>query len=149
MSLRIRRATADDAGLVAPLFDAYRQFYGKAADLALATAFLRERLLRQESIVLLALDDADKVVGFTQLYPGFSSVRAARSYLLNDLYVLPEWRRLGVAAALLTEAAAVGRADGAIRLTLITARTNTAAQKFYEANGWKRDETFCDYAIQL
>ena len=33
MSIEIRRATSDDVDIVAPLFDTYRVFYGKPADL--------------------------------------------------------------------------------------------------------------------
>jgi ribosomal protein S18 acetylase RimI-like enzyme len=149
MSARIRQATLADVDAVTPLLDAYRQFYGEPSDVALARSFMTERLQRQESIVLLALDDNNAVAGFTQLYPGFSSNRLARIYLLNDLFVVPAARRRGIAAALLTEAAATCRTRGAARLTLVTARTNIPAQKLYEACGWIRDETFCDYALSL
>ena len=82
----IRRATDADIARVAPLFDAYRSFYGQPPDIARADAFLRERLARGESALLLAERDGE-ALGFTQLYPLFSSVRTARLWLLNDLFV--------------------------------------------------------------
>ena len=39
----ISRATLEQLSLVAPLYDAYRQFYGQASDIDLATRFLTER----------------------------------------------------------------------------------------------------------
>ena len=69
----VRQAALADLDLVAPLFDAYRQFYGRASDLAAATAFLRDRFGHGQSVIFLALDGAEPV-GFTQLYPSFSSV---------------------------------------------------------------------------
>ena len=54
--VHIRLATPADADTVAPLFDAYRQFYEQAPDLAGAKAFIAERLEREESVILLALD---------------------------------------------------------------------------------------------
>lgn len=44
MAHTIRRATQDDLDLVAPLFDAYRQFYAQPSDLQRARDWLRERL---------------------------------------------------------------------------------------------------------
>jgi hypothetical protein len=76
--VHVRRATSGDAERVAPLFDAYRQFYGLASDLALSRRFIAERLERDESIVLLALSADDTALGFVQMYPTFASLRAAR-----------------------------------------------------------------------
>jgi hypothetical protein len=62
-----RRAIAADVDAVAPLFDAYRQFYGQAPDLSACTRWLRERIQRDESVVLVAERDR-AAIGFTQLY---------------------------------------------------------------------------------
>ena len=68
-SMHIRTATPADADTIAPLFDAYRQFYGQAPDLARARQFITGRLASEESVVLLAVDNAGKAAGFCQLYP--------------------------------------------------------------------------------
>lgn len=149
MTVTVRQATIHDMDHLVPLFDAYRQFYGKSSDLSLARTFLTERFQHNESIIFLALSDTGSGAGFTQLYPSFSSVRAARTYILNDLFVAPEARRTGVGALLLNEAARFGRAAGAARLSLSTALANTPAQGLYESLGWKRDEVFCEYALAL
>lgn len=147
--MNIRQATVDDLGLVAPLFDAYRQFYGQTPDLEGARAFLLERFRHQQSAIFLAVDAQGTALGFTQLYPGFSSVRMARSYVLNDLFVSPAARRQGVAAGLLQAAAEYGRSVGAVRLSLATALDNKPAQALYEAQGWKADEVFRHYNLPL
>ena len=136
----IRRATLDDLDHVAPLFDAYRRFYGQAADVGRAKDFLRERLQRGESAILLAMQDGS-ALGFTQLYPIFSSVRTARTWLLNDLYVVEQARRGGVARALLDAAADFARAQGAAGLMLETMRDNAPARALYRAAGWHEDDT--------
>lgn len=149
MSFSVRQATIHDVDLVVPLFDAYRQFYGKPADIELARRFLLERFQHHESVVLLAVDDEGHGAGFTQLYPLFSSVRATRTYLLNDLFVASHARRNGVAAALIHEAVDFARAAGAAGMSLTTAHTNEAAQRLYESLGWKRDQEFREYSIVL
>ena len=136
----IRRATLEDLDLVAPLFDGYRRFYGQAADIPRAQAFLRERLERNESTILLAMRDGT-AAGFTQLYPLFSSVRTARLWLLNDLFVAEHARRGGVARALLDAAVAFAREQGAAGVMLETMRDNAPARALYRAAGWHEDET--------
>ncbi len=145
----VRRASLADLELIAPLFDAYRQFYDQMPDQALARAFLRERLERDQSVILLALRSDETAVGFTQLYPSFSSASARPIYILNDLFVDPAARRRGVGQRLLEAAGEFGRSEGAARLTLSTAQTNTTAQSLYEARGWRRDEVFLTYHLPL
>jgi GNAT superfamily N-acetyltransferase len=144
----IRRATAADIDVLAPLFDAYRQFYRQRSDPEGARRFLGEGLEREESIVFLAFQ-GETATGFTQLYPSFSSASMARIFVLNDLFVSPEARRGGTGSALLRAAADYGRSAGAVRLTLSTELTNTTAQSVYERNGWKRDTAFCVYRLAL
>lgn len=123
---------------LAQLFDRYRQFYGKPADLAGAMEFLRQRMLQAQSTVLLSLTEDDQGAGFTQLYPSFSSTQMAPILILNDLYVDADWRRHGVGRALMEAAANYGRGVGARSLQLETAADNHPAQHLYESLGWQR-----------
>ncbi len=145
----VRRAALPDVERVVPLFDAYRQFYGRESDLAVAREFLTARLSRDESVVLLADGSSGDAEGFVQLYPSFSSVRAAPIYVLNDLFVVPSARRRGVGTLLLKAAAEFARASGAVRMKLSTAMTNSSAQRLYEKLGWERDEEFYEYGLSL
>ena len=149
MSCAVRRATVEDVGLVAPLFDAYRQFYGLPSDLGRSSRFLHERLARDESLVLLAQGSDGAGLGFVQMYPSFSSLRAARIYVLYDLFVAPDSRRHGVGRALMQAAAEEARRNGAVALVLSTAKTNLAAQRLYESLGWRRDDEFLEYGLDL
>ncbi len=136
MSISVRRATLADAETIAPLFDLYRQFYEQAPDASLARRFIEARLAGDESVIFVATD-GDRLVGFTQLFPSFSSVRAVRIWVLNDLYVVREARRRGVARLLLDAATAFGRGSGAARLELETDHDNRSAQALYRHLGWE------------
>lgn len=140
MTISISRAGPADLDALAALFDGYRQFYGQASDVALARQWLRERLRFGESTVLVAKREG-AIVGFAQLYPMFSSVRTAKTWILNDLYVDAGARRQGVARRLLNAAAAFAREDGAAGIALETARDNDAARALYRAAGWQEDAT--------
>jgi GNAT superfamily N-acetyltransferase len=149
MAVSIEQATLRDLDDLVPLFDGYRQFYGRTSDLNLAREFLSARLSRAESVVLVARSANGAALGFVQLFPSFSSVRAAPIYILNDLFVVPSSRRAGVGAQLLRMAADVARSNGAVRLKLSTAIANATAQRLCEALGWKRDEEFYEYGLSL
>lgn len=139
-TLSTRRATLDDLDAVTPLFDAYRRFYGQRADLPRARAFLRERIANGQSLLLLAELDGS-AVGFSQLYPMFSSVHTASIWILNDLYVADHARRGGVASRLLMAAAVTARTMGAVRIMLETGRSNAQARALYRASGWEEDDS--------
>jgi ribosomal protein S18 acetylase RimI-like enzyme len=145
-----RLGTLADLEIVASLFDAYRQFYAQAPDLERARNFIRERLEKAQSHILLATHGADQVLGFCQLYPTFCSVQAQPIYALYDLYVQPGARRSGAGRALLLAAQALAAQNGMARMDLTTARTNGPAQALYEQLGWVRDGVFIAYnkAIQ-
>lgn len=149
MTVSIRQATAADVDLVAPLFDAYRQFYRQPADLPRARRFLAERLPQRQSTVLVAETTDGAAVGFVQLYPCFSSIRAAPVFILSDLFVAPSAREGGVGRLLMEAAAQFARATGAVGLELATAKTNAPAQRLYESLGWQRDEMFYQYGLDL
>ena len=136
----ISRAGPADLDALAALFDAYRQFYGQPSDVPRARDWLRSRLRVGESVVLLARREG-AIVGFVQLYPMFSSVRTAKTWILNDLYVDASARRGGVARALLDAAVEFAREDGAAGISLETTRDNAPARALYRAAGWNEDQT--------
>jgi len=150
MTIAVRHADANDLDALADLFDAYRQFYKQPGDVSAARAFLAERIVHAESVLLIAEHAAGSIepaaieraaiepaaIGFLQLYPLFSSVRLGRTWLLNDLYVAPQARRLGVARTLLDAACAFAREGGALGLELETGSDNLTAQALYRSAGW-------------
>lgn len=142
--LRIRVADTSDLPGLSVLFDGYRQFYGKASDVAAALAFLNARMAAGDSHVLLACEGRS-LVGFTQLYPIYSSISMRRAWLLNDLFVAPQARGRGVAESLLAAAVAHGRNTDAAWLMLQTGQDNDIAQRLYARCGWKRDDQFLTY----
>lgn len=133
---------------IAPLFDAYRQFYNEEADLPGAKAYLQARLERNEAIVFLATPDGGSPAGFTLLYPTFCSVAAQQVLVLYDLFVDPAMRRQGIATNLLETAAAYADELKVAWLKLETEATNQPAQSLYEKLGWKRDTEFFTYYLK-
>ncbi|MBE9189645.1 GNAT family N-acetyltransferase [Gloeocapsopsis crepidinum LEGE 06123] len=145
------QANSTHIELVAPLFNSYRQFYGQTADLIQVRNFLYERLVNEDSVVFIAVTQYNpfECLGFTQLYPSFSSVAMQRTWILNDLFVLSNFRNQGVGIALLNAAKDFAIRTKVKRLTLATAIDNYPAQKLYEKAGYIKDKAFYHYQLDI
>jgi GNAT superfamily N-acetyltransferase len=135
--MQIRKAEIADIEPLAVLFDQYRIFYKSSSDIKGAKEFIEERIKKNQSTIFLAISD-NEIIGFTQLYPIFSSVSMKRTWLLNDLFVHEKARKKGVAQALLNAATSYGSSTTSKWLLLQTGEDNTVAQALYEKNGWKK-----------
>ncbi|GMK44763.1 N-acetyltransferase [Paenibacillus glycanilyticus] len=145
----ISMATIDDLDELKILFNEYRMFYNQESNISAAKEFLFERFEHRESIIFVAKDlNHNKIIGFTQLYPSFSSVSMQRSLILNDLYVLSDFRGAGTARALLEAAKDYARSIKAKGLALSTAIDNVRAQGIYEKSGYERDEECYHYFLK-
>ena len=80
----VRRAKKKDIDDLSVLFDKYRIFYKQRSDVDNARSFLKKRLKRKESVIFVA-EEREELIGFTRLFPIFSSVSMKRTWLLNDL----------------------------------------------------------------
>lgn len=147
--ITIRKALISDVDNVAELFDAYRVFYQKQSDVIAAQDFLTQRFQNQESEIFVA-EAANKIlVGFVQLYPLFSSTRMKRLWLLNDLFVTPEFRGKGISIQLIDKAKELARETNACGLMLETAKTNAVGNNLYPHAGFEldRDHNFYSWDI--
>lgn len=141
--ITITKASLSDIDIIAPLFDAYRVFYKQESDILTAKKFISDRLHKNESTIFLARS-GDEVVGFTQIYPVFSSVTVQRMHILNDLFVNSDFRGKGIATLLLNEAKHFAVENGSKGLGLETAHDNPA-QALYERLGWEKDDSTLHY----
>jgi GNAT superfamily N-acetyltransferase len=136
----IKKATLIDLADLAILFNQYRIFYGKKTDLKQAQAFLKERLTNNDAEIFVCFDAENKMVGFVQLYPLFSSTRMKRLWLLNDLFVTENQRGKGFSIALIERAKELCVETNACGLMLETAKTNTVGNSLYPKTGFSLDE---------
>jgi len=144
----LHQATIKDLEGLSNLFNLYRLFYQQESDLEGAKTYIKERIENKES-VLFVVRDKENYVGFTQLYPTFSSISMKRAWILNDLYVDEKARKQGVGELLLHKAKEYAIETGAKYLSLSTAPDNYSAQRLYEKNGYKRDSQFYHYELDL
>ncbi|MEL7252410.1 MAG: GNAT family N-acetyltransferase [Bacteroidota bacterium] len=134
----IRPATTTDLPQLADLFDQYRVFYRKEADIHGAQNFIQERLLLGDSHIYVS-EEAGELQGFVQLYPIFSSTRMRRLWLLNDLFVAPAHRGKGLSLSLLDAGKQLCRETNACGVMLETEKSNTIGNQLYPRAGFKQN----------
>ncbi|MBA6390944.1 GNAT family N-acetyltransferase [Colwellia sp. BRX10-3] len=149
MNIVVNRARIENINEVSILFNSYRVFYDQDSNLELAKEFISERINNNESVIFYAIDNTGAYLGFTQLYPNFSSVSAKRSWVLNDLYVSESARRLGVGKKLMQAAKNFALSTNAKGIALETAEDNVNAQALYESLGYKKGSGFFSYFLSL
>ncbi|RAS88643.1 GNAT family N-acetyltransferase [Priestia endophytica] len=146
--MHIIEACVTDYKKVAVLFNEYRVFYKQKSDIKAAERFIYERLHNKESVIFLALEEAE-AVGFAQLYPSFTSIGIKRIIILNDLYVTEKTRGSGVGAALLQKVKEYGKQEEIDSIVLQTAKDNARAQHLYEKLGYQKDDHYFYYSLSL
>ena len=134
----IRKATITDLNQLVFLFDGYRAFYSKPSDIESAKVFLRERISKNESQIFVA-EENNCLIGFVQLYPIFSSTRMKKMWLLNDLFVNPNFRGKGISVALIDEAKKLCTNTGSCGMLLETAKSDLIGNQLYLKTGFSLD----------
>jgi GNAT superfamily N-acetyltransferase len=133
-----------------PLMRDYCEFYRVAPTdedlVAMARALIADQ--HGEGVQILARDENGRAVGFASVFWTWSTLRAARVGVMNDLFVAPEARGGGIAEALIAECLERCRERGASSLGWQTATDNRRAQAVYERVGAAREE-WVDYSLEV
>jgi len=118
---------------VLPLIRAYQEFYRAAEISEEKNKNHFGRFLTDHSRGFLFLLKEEGVsIGFVTVYFSYSSARAEEIGILNDLYVVPEYRNLGYGKKLIYRAMEEVKNRGIYRIQWLTEKTNVTAQKLYD-----------------
>jgi ribosomal protein S18 acetylase RimI-like enzyme len=148
--ITVRRAHPADVEPLVALFEGYRAFYKCEPNPKAARVFLEQRLDRGESTVFIAIDETKRTgAGFVQLYPVFSSLQLKPAWILNDLFVDPAYRGQHLSRRLMDAARDFAVGTGAATVTLETAKDNTVARALYESLGYKPEQHFLQYVLDV
>ena len=145
-----RKATSNDVEHLSELFNAYRMFYRKASAIQSAKTFLEERISNKDSEIFVAQNTTNKLVGFVQLYPLFSSTRMKKFWLLNDLFVHPEFRGNSISIGLIQKAKDLVLESKACGMYLETEKSNLIGNALYPKTGFELNKSvnFYEWNVQ-
>lgn len=134
-AITLRRADIADAPLIQSLLAEQADHHGETLAAGVEAlekwGFGAQPLFR----VILA-EKAGGALGFALYYPDFSTLRGRPGVMLQDIYVRPAARGLGLGRALLAEVMADAQDWQAAFLTLMLDRENQTARAFYARHGF-------------
>jgi len=137
--LRILPITdAQFEGLLSLIADYQRFYEAPEIDEERNRSFFARFIAPSEDGLLLGAWRRGELAGYACLYWHFTSIAAAESVLMNDLYVAEGARGQGVGRALIEASAEIARERGARHLEWSTAPDNERAQRLYDSTGAER-----------
>lgn len=136
MFVNVRIAQAKDREELTPLMYEYIvDFYQRPRPAVEKVHALIDMLLEKEKGVQFVAEKDGKLVGFATLYFTFSTTKAEKITVMNDLYVIEEERGTGVAQKLFKACENNSKENGYAHMAWVTAQDNHRAQRFYEKMG--------------
>ncbi len=148
IEVTIAKVTHLDLSELLPLMRAYCDFYEVAPrDEKLVS--LSRTLVDDpgEGQQLIARGEDERALGFATIFWGWSTLDAGRIGLMNDLYVVPEVRGVGVGGQLIEACRGACRKRGVGKLIWQTAPDNATAQRLYDSTG-AESSTWLEYEIE-
>ena len=149
MKFKIIEAELSHIEKVGELFDLYRQFYKYESNLIESTNYIKDRIKNNESIIFIAINDANKAIGFVQLYETFGSLDLGKIIILYDLYVKEDHRKNNIGRQLMIRSHEYAKKINAKRIQLSTATDNFIGQSLYESLGYVKDIDFYTYDFEI
>lgn len=144
----IRACTIGDLEQLVPAFDKYRQFYRQESQPDEVRKFLKSLIKEEKSKIFLSFED-DKLTGFIQLYPSFSSIGLAPIWTLNDFFIFAGSERRAIAKGLLDAAKLLCEASKAVRVEVTTRKENHRLHTIYKDYGFEKDYKYDYYFLRL
>ncbi len=130
------------------LFEEYRVFCEFEPAPEQTEVFLKNLMDKEESVLFIAIEpDTDKVMGFVNLYPSYSTLALQRLWILNDLAVSVYHRGKGVSKALIERVLAFAKETHAVRIELKTGKDNLRARQLYETMNFTVDNDNIYYRV--
>jgi GNAT superfamily N-acetyltransferase len=138
MDYRIRRATGNDAGILADLIMELAEYERMLDEVVTDPAEIRRHLEGETDSrieALIAEDGGGTAIGFALFFQNYSTFLSRWGVYLEDLYVQPEHRGHGAGYALLKRVAEIAVERGARRLEWSVLNWNVPAIDFYRKIG--------------
>ena len=148
MSLHIRTATANDAELILRFITDLAIYEKAEHEVQTDVAGIRDSLFGEGSTTHALICEQDGVaIGFAVYFFSYSTWLGKHGIYLEDLYVSPEYRKLGAGKALLQHLAQLAVARGCGRLEWAVLDWNTPAIEFYESFGARPKDDWISYRL--
>ncbi len=140
---KIRQATAEDVSQIFGLIQALAEYEKLSHQVTGTIEDLQDHLFGNRvyaEAIIAEIDSREidsKIVGFALFFPNYSTFLTKPGIYLEDLFVLPEYRRRGIGKAMLSYLGKLALERDAGRLEWSVLDWNESAIAFYQSMGAK------------
>jgi GNAT superfamily N-acetyltransferase len=133
---RIECATESDISTILHMVKGLADFVGRSGEVKVTEDDFRKTLFGERPLAEVALAFVgDEPIGIAVFFQTYSTFLGRAGIYLEDLFVLPQWRKHGYGNQLLAHVASTALRRGCKRLEWSTLKRNDAAIRFYESLG--------------
>ena len=148
MTVRLRAATRDDVPVIAELIRGLARYEKLEDQVQMTEELLAAGLFGERPYAEVVLAEEDGIaLGFALFFHNFSTFLGRPGIYLEDLFVLPEHRGLGIGRMLLAHLARLAVERGCGRLEWAVLDWNRDAIGFYESLGARPNSEWTVYRL--
>lgn len=133
--MKIRQATESDISTVLYFIKELAKYEKMENEVVATEDLLKEWIFERKIASTLILSEADKDVGFALYFFNFSTFVGRGGLYLEDLYVLPEYRKKGYGKALFKALAKIASDNNCGRMEWVCLNWNQPSIDFYLSLG--------------
>jgi GNAT superfamily N-acetyltransferase len=149
MNFEIRRARPGDEQTIFALLRGLAEFENLLGKFRLTPEIVARDVFGPDPAMCAALAfEGDAPIGIATWYWGYSSFAAKRSLFIEDIFVLPEKRRMGLGKAFFSYLAGEAKRMDAARVDWLVLDWNEKAQGFYRGLGGKPVQEWLIYRLE-
>lgn len=148
----INEAKSSDLEQLTILFEKYRKFYNQSAPAHNCKKFLEEIINTQGCKIYMAFireqtNDSHflRAVGFINCFPYFSSSQVKKNWILKDLFVEPEYRKIGIGNKLIQKAKKLAIDSNSTGVMISTKKEYQEAKKLYLSEGFDENDKIVSF----
>jgi len=146
--ISLRFATADDAGLIVDFIRQLAEYEKLTHEMVTDEDQLRQSLFGERRVAEVVIASYDgEPAGFALFFHNFSTLLGRPGIYLEDLFVIPKLRGLGIGKILLSYLARLAVERGCGRLEWWVLDSNEPAIRFYERLGAQAMDEWTVYRV--
>lgn len=134
--MKIRTVEKNDSAAILDLIKGKAEFDGCLDSLHATVDQIAEAFFgRQPKAFAIVAEIDQQLVGIATYYSIYSTFISKPGIWLDDLFIYPQYRKMGIGKALIKELCAIAQKNGCGRIDWIVARDNENGRAFYRSLG--------------
>lgn len=130
--LKIKEAEKENTKDILKLIKGLAEYEKLSHQVEVTEASLKKELFEEKNAKVILAYEENTVVGFALYFYNFSTFKGKKGLYLEDLFILPDYRNLGIGKKLFNYLIDEAKAQNCGRIEWVCLKWNQAARDFYE-----------------